>query len=232
MNYQDDVKYPETIAAARAKGIRINTIQCGGNAETRTEWSTIARLADGDYFQVEQAGGAVAISTPFDAELALLSAKLDATRLYYGSEDEKRKKDGKLAATAKLEASATTESKARRAAFNASEAGRSNLLGEGDLIADLESGRVELDGIEPEALPAPMQAMSPDDRRQVVEETAKERDRLGRRIRALAEQREAFIEERLAKEGGAEDSFDNQLFGVIKAQAAGSGLHYDDAPKY
>ncbi len=30
MDYQDDVKYPEIVAAAAAKGIVVNTIQCGG----------------------------------------------------------------------------------------------------------------------------------------------------------------------------------------------------------
>ncbi|MGH8512071.1 MAG: hypothetical protein ACREU8_12015 [Gammaproteobacteria bacterium] len=39
------------------------------------------------YFEVEQAGSAVTIVTPFDEELAKLSAKLDDTHLYYGSKE-------------------------------------------------------------------------------------------------------------------------------------------------
>ena len=42
MDYQDDVKYPETVAAAAAKGIVVNTIQCGNMRETVKPWQQIA----------------------------------------------------------------------------------------------------------------------------------------------------------------------------------------------
>ena len=38
MDYQDDVKYPQIVAAAAAKGIVVNTIQCGSMSETVTPW--------------------------------------------------------------------------------------------------------------------------------------------------------------------------------------------------
>ena len=82
MDYQDDVKYPQIVAAAAAKGIVVNTIQCGGMSETVAPWRHIAALGRGRYFTVEQAGSAVAIETPFDGEIATLSAELDGTRLY------------------------------------------------------------------------------------------------------------------------------------------------------
>src|SRR5262249_15682446 len=44
MDYQDDVKYPATMAAAAAKGIVVNTIQCGGMRETVKPWQEIAAL--------------------------------------------------------------------------------------------------------------------------------------------------------------------------------------------
>ncbi|MEA3290864.1 MAG: vWA domain-containing protein, partial [Pseudomonadota bacterium] len=85
MDYQDDVKFPETLAAALQKDIVVNTVQCGDSGRTTGQWQRIARLGHGRYFQVEQAGSAVAIATPFDQALAGLSKKLDDTRLYYGS---------------------------------------------------------------------------------------------------------------------------------------------------
>ncbi|MEW8193052.1 MAG: vWA domain-containing protein [Candidatus Thiodiazotropha sp.] len=83
MDYQDDVKYPQTLKVANAKGIVVNTIQAGNSAPTRLVWSKIARAGLGEYAQVAQDGNAVAISTPFDEKLASLSKKLDETRLYY-----------------------------------------------------------------------------------------------------------------------------------------------------
>jgi Mg-chelatase subunit ChlD len=60
MDYQDDVKYPQVVAAAKAKGIVVNTIQCGNAADTVAPWRHIASLGGGRYFTVEQAGSAVA----------------------------------------------------------------------------------------------------------------------------------------------------------------------------
>ncbi len=80
MNY-DEVRYPVIVADALEKGIVINTIQCGGMPATIAPWTQIASLAQGNFFQVDQAGGAVAYTTPYDDKIAQLSAKLDDTRL-------------------------------------------------------------------------------------------------------------------------------------------------------
>ena len=130
MDYQDEKQYPEIVAAAKSAGIVINTVQCGSLAETVPQWQQIARLGHGTYFQVEQAGSAVAFATPVDDDIAALSARLDDTRLYYGSEEEKARMQHKVEATDKLHAEASVVSSARRGAFNASAAGSTNFLGD------------------------------------------------------------------------------------------------------
>jgi Mg-chelatase subunit ChlD len=85
MDYQNEVQYPEILASAAQKGIVVNTIQCGDLPITLDSWQTIAGLGNGSFFQVEQAGSAVAYTSPYDAKIAELSAQLDDTRLYYGS---------------------------------------------------------------------------------------------------------------------------------------------------
>ena len=77
-------------------------------------WTQIASLGHGSFFQVEQAGGAVAYTTPFDEKIATLSAKLDDTRLYFGNEEEKERMLQKVAATDKLEIMASVAARARR----------------------------------------------------------------------------------------------------------------------
>ncbi|MDX2456409.1 MAG: VWA domain-containing protein, partial [Gammaproteobacteria bacterium] len=133
MDYQDDVKYPMTLRVAKEKGIVVNAIQSGQVGSTTPAWQQIAKLGTGEYFQVEQAGNAVAITTPFDEKIAKLSAKMDDTRLYYGTKAEKEKQRRKLAAADKLHAASSVESRARRATFNASKSGAANFLGEGEL---------------------------------------------------------------------------------------------------
>jgi uncharacterized protein YegL len=114
MDY-NEVRYPQIIASALEKGIVINTIQCGEIPSAIGPWTQIASLGHGVFFQVEQAGGSVAYTTPFDEEIADLSAQLDDTRLYYGTEEEKEKMRGKVAATDKLHEGASLASRAREA---------------------------------------------------------------------------------------------------------------------
>ncbi len=233
MDYQDDIPYPETVAAATRRGIVVNAVQCGSLRETGTEWRRIADLGTGRYFQVGQGGSAVAIATPFDAELAALSAKLDGTRLYYGTREQKAKQQAKMAATGKLEAAASVESKARRATFNATPAGATNLLGEGDLVEDVAAGRVDLSTVEPEKLPEALKAMSPAARQAEVDETGARRDEIRKQIRELSEQRSAFVAKKVEEAGGAKDSLDDKIYGAVREQAAKAGLRYDaPAPSY
>jgi Mg-chelatase subunit ChlD len=233
MDYQDDVKYPETIRLAKQNGIVINTIQCGEDRSTLQKWNQIAQLGNGSYFQVEQTGSALAISTPFDAKIAKLSEELDKTRLYYGSREEKLKQQKKLDATEKLHASSSVESRARRATFNASKSGKDNFLGKGELVDDVASGRVDISSIETEMLPAPMQAMAPAEQLAVIKEKAAKRDELKKQIDELAEQRASFIKSEVAERGDAEASLDYKIFSAVKEQAEKKGLRYEaDAPAY
>jgi Mg-chelatase subunit ChlD len=160
MDY-NEVRYPEIVAAARDKGIVINTIQCGDIPTTAGPWAQIASLSHGEFLQVEQAGSAVALNTPFDEEIARLSAQLDDTRLYYGTKEQKAKMNAKVAATEKLHAGLSVASRARRAEFNTSVGGRANLLGENELVAAVVEGTVALDELDEDALPEPLKAMAP-----------------------------------------------------------------------
>jgi Mg-chelatase subunit ChlD len=233
MDYQDDVKYPETITAAKARGIVVNTIQAGNNGATTRPWQRIADLGDGDYARVDQAGSAVAMSTPYDSEMAKLSEELDATRLYFGTAREKAERQKKVDAAAKLHAASSDESRARRAAFNASKSGKDNLIGEGELVEEVTSGRVDVDSLEPDLLPAPMQAMAPAEVKAEIERKAERRNELQQRIGELADKRAAYMRDKVEAEGGAEASLDDKIYRTIKEQAAGSGLRYDAAaPAY
>src|SRR5438045_3323313 len=71
MDFNDDVKYPETCKLAVQRDILINTVQCGTHAETKKYWLDICRLAEGSYVQIDEKGGpVVVVNTPFDADLA------------------------------------------------------------------------------------------------------------------------------------------------------------------
>lgn len=232
MDYQDDVKYPDTVKAAAARGIVVNTIQAGDAAETRSDWLAIAELGQGAHFKVGQQGDAIAVATPYDADMARLSRELDSTRLYYGDSAAQERAAGKLAATDKLNEGASTVSLARRAAFNASASGAKNLLGDQELVDAVSSGRVDLASIDEKELPAPLQGLSVEDRRKTIDEHKAKRDALQAQIAQLSGERERYIESELAKDADVAQSLDHQIFGAVKAQAAKKGLEYDAAPAH
>lgn len=231
MDY-NEVRYPEIVAAALNKGIVVNTIQCGDMPMTVEPWSQIAALSHGEFFQVEQAGGAVAFNTPFDEKIAELSAELDSTRLYYGSEEEKERMKVKVAATEKMHAGLSAASRARRAEFNASEPGKANLLGENELVSAVADGRVALDDLDAEALPASLRAMAPEEQVAYVAATAEKRENLQRQIRELSEERGDYIAKKVDEAGGMKASLDQKLYDAVKGQASEAGLEYKDGPAY
>lgn len=231
MDY-NEVRYPEIVASAVEKGIVINTIQCGEIASAVAPWTQIASLGRGTFFQVEQAGGAVAYTTPFDEEIADLSAKLDNTRLYYGTEEEKNKMHGKVAATDKLHDGSSLASRARRGVFNATIGGRTNLLGDNELVAAVASGVVDLDKLEEDALPEVLKPMAPAEQEAFVAELAEKRADLQRRIQELADDRDGYLARKVDEAGGLKDSLDQKLYEAVKEQAGEAGLDYADGPAY
>jgi uncharacterized protein YegL len=232
MDYQDDKQYPEVLAAAAAKGIVVNTIQCGSLADTVAPWQQIAALGHGRYFTVEQAGGAVAVETPFDAKIATLAAELDGTRLYYGTEAQRSSMAAKVDATTRLHESASVAAQARRGAFNASAAGAGNLLGDRELVDDVASGRVDVATVPAAQMPAPLVGLPREEQEAVLKQSAQKRQTLQQEIAKLAQERDAYIEDKVEAAGGAKDSLDQQIYDAVREQAAPVGLQYEGGPKF
>jgi hypothetical protein len=232
MNYPDDVKYPETLAIAASKGIIVNTIQCGDMQATTHHWQRIAALGQGRYFRVEQAGGGIAINTPFDAEIARLSAEIDGTRIYYGSDDERAAMEARMVTAHRLHAEASTTARARRAGFMVLAPGFSGAADAPELIDDVASGRVDAAEVATDALPPELRELSAEQRQTLIVSTAGRRAELDGQIRELTRQRSEFIAAALEARGGATDSLDAQLFEAVREQAANVGIAYELGPVY
>lgn len=227
MDYANERQFPQIVADARSRQIVVNTIQCGQERSTTKSWMNIAQLGGGEYFQVDQSGSALALTTPFDEKIAALSKLLDETRLYYGTEQQKEKQRKKLDAAEKLHAGSSVEARARRAEYNLSKSGESNFLGENELVEDVVSGRIELDSIDEAQLPAAMQAMAPAEQKQLLTEKAEKRRQLRQEIQALSDQRSDYLERKVEELGNSEDSLDYKIQSAVKAQAAKMGLDYE-----
>ncbi len=223
MDYKDDVKYPDTCKKACEKGILINTIQCGGDAECQKHWKEICKRAEGSYAQIAQSGGVVAIATPFDKELAEINTELARTTLVYGAGEMKARGALKLEAARSLPAPA--------AADRAAKAAKDGKAAAYDLLDAVKEGKVDLDKLKREELPAQMQKMDPKERKAYLDKLDKRRAELNKKALELDKKRGEYIKEELAKKAKKEgkdgkDSFDNQVLEALRKQAKTHDIDY------
>jgi len=228
MDYNNDVKFPVTLEMAKRKGIVVNAIQSGKNTHTAPVWQNIAQLGYGEYFQVENSGNAVAVVTPYDKKLAELAASLEDTRLYFGDRETRERQEKKNEATRKIQQMSSEAALARRATFNATASGESNFLGESELVDAISSGRVELDDIDRDDMPASLKAYAPVEQMAVITRMAEQRMEIKRDIQQLSESRNAYIVEKVGRRGDAKDSLDEKIYSAVKKQAKSKGLIYEN----
>ncbi len=181
MDYRGDVKYPATCRDAVKRLIVINTVQCGGVAATTPVWQEIARLSEGSYVALAQDGNMQAMATPYDGEIAEVSAGIGRTLIAYGKLEvqvEVREK------AAKAEAAPVSVA-ADRAVYNLASGGKA-VQGAGDLVADLGAGTVDLAKLAKGDLPVEMQRMNLSEQRAYVQGRQAERDVLNARLEKLS----------------------------------------------
>ncbi|MEZ5460699.1 hypothetical protein [Dokdonella sp.] len=111
--------------------------------------------------------------------------------------------------------------------FNASAAGKDNLLGDSELVDAVASGRIELADVPEAELPAPMRSLSKEEQVALVKQKAEKRELLNEKIAAIGKQRNDYLSSELKARGDKIDSLDDQIYGVVKAQAGKKGLDYD-----
>ncbi len=221
MNYANAPKYPEICQAAMKKDLLINTVQCGTLNETTPVWKEIAKLSEGSYAAIAQEGGMVAIATPMDSELAELNRQVGATLVAYGGERERRLLVAKQAASEAAPAAVAAD----RLSYNA-KSGKA-VQGDGELLDSLAAGKVKINELRKDQLPAEWQKLDDVKLKAEVAKKQKERADLQAKIFKLNRDREDYLAaERKKQASGKADSFDEQVAAAIHAQAARKGISY------
>jgi len=223
-DYQDDVAYSESVDLARAKGIVVNTVQCGSLGTTTPIWREIARAGAGQFAAIAQDGAMVTLAAPMDDELASLNRALAETVLAWGAEEEKEEIRQKVRSSL----AAAPEVAASRLSYLDKTGGRVN-SGRHDLLDALDGGLVALEDVSPEELPSEMSEMDVPAREAYVAGQQERRRELKRKISILSNDRDTWVRgesERLAGEGKA-DGFDQKVLEAIRTQAAAKGITYD-----
>lgn len=236
MDYQDDVKFPDSCKLAVERGLIINTIQCGTHAETVPIWQQIAKLSEGKYFQVAQSGGAKIITTPYDETLTRLARELDGTRLYYGTEAQQARGMAQAATGGEITEKASVVANASRAKYMSESSGAKVADGHVDsfakggsmdLLNDLADKKVALEKLDAKLLPAAMAKMTPEQQKTYVADLQAKRKDILAKITEATKQRDKFLLDEAKKQKETpKDAFDVAIREAMKEQAKAKQITY------
>lgn len=223
MNYAQDMKYPEVMRLARARGITVNAVQAGGARDTERVWRTIAQMGHGEYMSIPQDGGKiVVIETPYDREIIELQGRINRTVVPYGSPAQQRGVRDRV----HMGSSAPAPVASDMAGYMSKRAARPGrvaeaITGAGDLVGDVASGRQSLSALPDAQLPDDLRAMSPAERQAHIDRQMAERRALNDRLSALVQRRDRHIADtRSRAPRPTADSFDRAVERTLRSQIA------------
>lgn len=223
MDYQDDVKYPETCRLANERGILINTLQCGRLSGTEQAWREIASLTNGTYGAILQDGGSIKIETPYDQEIIRLNLQLDSTIILYGSKAEQ----ASAAKNKSVLASLSSEAMADRSSYLGKGEAGTVMSGRGDLVVELMNGRESVDKLDEKKLAPELQAMAPAARQELIAQKVEERRKLQSELAELVAKRDAAVADKLKSLEGKDGVLELDAFRTLEAQAKEKGYRFE-----
>lgn len=221
---QGPVNYTDSCKAAITKGIIVNTIHCGAEAEgINTKWKDGADLADGKYLVIDQNRAVVSIEAPQDKEIAKLGVALNQTYLAYGTE-------GRLGAGRQVSQDAAVATLApasgavaQRAIAKASANYRNASW---DLVDAVAEKKADVSKLKAEDLPAELQKLSVEERKTYVATKAKDRAELQTKINGLNQEREKFVAARM-KESSGTNTLDAVVISAVREQSAKRNFKFE-----
>jgi hypothetical protein len=214
-----EVDFRKACGSAIQRGIVVDSIYCGNAADGDAPgWAEIARLTDGVYATIDHNRAAVAIESPFDAQITALSAELNTTYIPFGAGGAGGLSNQRAQDSNALGASPAVAAQRAVTKCNA------NYSCAWDLVDACRQADFELASVRTEDLPEAMRGMTLEQRRAHVAEKLEQRTRLQQQIGELDRKRAAFVAEQqkeLAQSGTT--SFDAAVCEAVRAQAAAKG---------
>jgi hypothetical protein len=208
---------------AIAKGIIVNTIHCGSEAQGIAEhWNEGALLADGKYLVIDQNQAIVHIEAPQDKEIVKLNEELNKTYVNYGV----------AAPAAKARQIAQDDNAAEKAASGAqvqrvlTKVGRSYLNITWDLVDACQQKDFDITKVKEADLPEEMKKMTVEERKVYLEKKIAERGEIQKKVLALNKEREAYVAAK-SKEASKKDTLDTAMCKALREQAEKKGIAWE-----
>jgi hypothetical protein len=200
---------------AISKGIIVNTIHCGSDAEGISGgWKNGAVLADGSYMVIDQNTAVAHVAAPQDTEIVKLSEQLNKTYVRYGAKSAEFAAN--QAAQDKNASDAAPAASVSRALTKSCASVYDNSMW--DLVDALDKKKVKLEEVKKEELPAELAKLTPEELKAHVEKQATERKTIQDKIQTLSKERDAYVAGELKKQGET-NSLDVAMVRAIRTQA-------------
>ncbi|MCP5536907.1 MAG: VWA domain-containing protein [Akkermansiaceae bacterium] len=222
---QGPVKADESVKAAIAAGVIVNTIHCGSEqAGISGGWKNGAMLADGKYLTIDHNRAVVHIEAPQDAEIVRLNTELNKTYLAYGRIGAAKQHD-----QVAQDKNAAEKSSSGAAVQRAISKGSANYYnGNWDLVDACKDKKFDIAKVKDKDLPKEMQKMTLEERKAHIGKTARERADIQARILDLNQKRSAYVAEKrkeLAEKSGVQ-TLDEVVAKTVRAQAEKKGYAF------
>ncbi len=197
---QGSVDYHAACKQAIERGVVVNTIHCGGHEQgVRGQWADGAKLAEGEFFNIDQDRAIVHVHCPQDEIIIKLNAELNKTYLWFGSASKREGLAENQVAQDTNAASLGLPALVERGSVKGTEL---YCFRQSDLCDALSADDMALTKIKDADLPEPLRKLSVDERRAYVGKMAAQRIELQKKISTLSAEREAYLAKEQSKLAG------------------------------
>ncbi|RYY41418.1 MAG: VWA domain-containing protein [Chitinophagaceae bacterium] len=221
---QGKLTWEQACAAARAKGIVVNTIYCGDKADGIKEfWNLSAECGAGSYSNINSNAQVEDIPTPYDSALYTLNDQFNVTMVGYGVRG--RAAGSEVAAVDqmnyrhnKASAASRTSVKAQRGLYNNAS---------WDLVDAYEADSNFHKTVDRGSLPDSLQHKTAAQLKDIIERKRGERDQVRGQIAELSRKRGEWLAEerkRRAADSAQEATLESEMEKVLKVQVQRNGF--------
>lgn len=223
---QGPVDYKSACRNAVEHGITVNTIFCGNRSEgIATKWRHGAKFGHGEYSNIDQNSRVIEIQTPYDDELAKLSAQINGTFLFYG----KAKVRKRLSENQVVQDSNAFSLGLGVAAGRAIAKSGPAYSFENDLVEQTPAqAEAILEEARPATLPESLRGKSLKEQKTILQQKKTERKTIENKIKELTAKRNRYIAKQRQQQSSKDQSqsLDEALLGALREQAKREGFTF------